>query len=146
MSLPMLASLDDLRVWVTPAQADDDKALAALASASALVRSYVERPTGWVDDAGQLEEVPDPVVEATVNVARRRALTPDDGTTDQSAGPFSIKRDTGLWLSATDRLLLDYYRASAGITSMRTRGVFGAEDDLVTVPGDLPDSDPIPWE
>ncbi|MGH3992726.1 MAG: hypothetical protein ACRDSN_09735, partial [Pseudonocardiaceae bacterium] len=93
-----------------------------------------------------LDTVPDPVVEATINVARRRAVTPDDGTTDESAGPFSVKRDTGLWLSATDKLLLDHYRHSAGVTSMTTRGAVGAAEDLVTVPDGLPGSDPIPWE
>lgn len=147
MALPALATLDDLRVWVTVAQASDVKASAALLSASTLVRSYTERPTGWVDaDTGELETVPDPVVEATVNVARRRALTPDDGTTDESAGPFSVKRDTGLWLSATDRLLLDHYRHTAGVTSMTTRGVLGSHLDVVTVSDGLPGSDPIPWE
>ncbi|MGH4013167.1 MAG: hypothetical protein ACRDSL_04395 [Pseudonocardiaceae bacterium] len=147
MALPALASLGSLRVWVTITQASDTKCTAALASASALVRSYTDRPTGWVNPGtGQLDTVPDPVVEATINVARRRAVTPDDGTTDESAGPFSVKRDTGLWLSATDKLLLDHYRHSAGVTSMTTRGVFGAAEDLVTVPDGLPGSDPIPWE
>ncbi|MCA1675359.1 MAG: hypothetical protein LC799_25285, partial [Actinobacteria bacterium] len=91
----LLAGLDDLRVWVSEDQADDGKALAALGSASTLVRVYTERFEDW-----GLADAPDAVREATVNVARRRALTPENGITDQSAGPFSVKRDTGLWLSA----------------------------------------------
>lgn len=145
MALPPLASPVDLYQWI-PDTVDPAKVYAALVSASALVRAYTERPTGWVTDTGQLETVPDPVIEATVNVARRRTLTPDDGTIEQSAGPFSVKRDTGLWLSATDRLLLDRYRTSAGVTSMGTRSVFGTNPDVITVSDGLPGSDPIPWE
>lgn len=141
MALRALASVMDVREWVTVTQASDSKVISALASASILVRAYTERPTGWVD-----EDVPEPVREATVNIARRRAMTPDSGVTEESAGPFSVKRDTGLWLSATDRILLDCYRASAGVTSMTTRGVFGDAEDLVTVSDGLPGSDPIPWE
>ena len=126
-TLPPLASLVELRGWVTEAQAGDDKAHAALVSASALVRSYCAgRLNGWVNaTTGLLEKVPDPVREATVNVARRRALAPDDGVVDQTAGPFAVKRDTGLWLSATDKALLAPYRS--GVTAMAVAG-------------------PIPWE
>lgn len=146
MALPVLATLAKLREWVTVTQASDAKCNSALAAASALVRSYTERPNGWVKTDGTLDVVPDPVAEATVNVARRRALSPDDGVTDESAGPFSVKRDTGLWLSATDKLLLDYYRHSAGVVSMGTKTALAEHGELITAPGDLPGSDPIPWE
>ena len=116
----MLATLDELREWVTPEQASDAKALTALVAASSLVRAHIRRERGWVNDDNTLQAVPDQVRDATCLIARRIALMPDDAVTDQTAGPFTVKRGTGAYVSATERTLLAPY--CSGVTTMTVAG------------------------
>ncbi|MER5671155.1 hypothetical protein [Pseudonocardia alni] len=138
--LPPLARDGDLAPFLSGTALPTGRAFAALSAASSLVRAYCGRT--WVTDSGELETVPDPVVQATVFIARRVALISDEGASSETAGPFSVRRDTGMWMSATERLLLDPYRISSGVTSMSTRGPLGIERGDVLVSGDLAGSDP----
>lgn len=133
----LLAEAQDLAPYLGTAQVAEEKVISALAAASSLVRAYTRRLDGWVTG-----EIPDPIHQATLFIARRVALMPDGGTGDETVGPYTVKRDTSMWLSATEKLLLDPWRP-AGVQSMGVSGPLGPMlGGDVLVPGDLPGSDP----
>jgi hypothetical protein len=129
----LLAEPQDLAPFLGDAQVAEDKLVAALGAASSLVRAYTRRLDGWVSG-----EIPDPIHQATLFIARRVALMPDGGTGDETVGPYTVKRDTSMWLSATEKLLLDPYRP-AGIQSVSLSGPLGPMlGGDVLVPGSPP--------
>lgn|SRR5690606_5684537 len=72
--LPSLATLDQLKDRMNVE--DDIAAQAALDDASALVRG-VARPCTWVDDEGNLTEVPDQIQVIVLNAVKRYLNNPD---------------------------------------------------------------------
>jgi hypothetical protein len=76
-SLPPLIEPGPLvaRLGVDAEELDQDRLTAAREDASALVRSFVA-PETWVDDDGELEEVPDDVLSVCLAVARRAYENP----------------------------------------------------------------------
>jgi len=87
--LPPLASTSELetRLGVTLSGADLSRASAALADASALIRQ--EADEDWVDDEGDLEDVPDIVSSVCLAVAYRAYRNPE-GTVQASVGDVSV--------------------------------------------------------
>lgn len=112
-----------------------DKLVGAVAAASALVRSYATRapgyPNGWVADDGTLSPVPDGVVEATYLVARRAALMSDSAAQDETAGPFSVRRDSSVWLSGMEKIMLKPWSDAGGYRSITTTGPLGTGGPLL---------------
>lgn len=92
--LPPLASVADLslRLGVTLAGTEADRAAAVLDDASALIRG--EAGTDWVDDAEQLADVPAIVASITIAVAYRAFRNPD-GVAQTSLGDASVSYDRG---------------------------------------------------
>jgi hypothetical protein len=127
MSLPPLADTDQLEAWlgepVEPVELV--RAEAVLAAASTLVRSHVGR--AWVDDDGNLDSPPDVAVTVAVQCAGRVWRNPDSAI-HRTAGPFSERfaeqAGQGMWLSKTEKAMLDRLRApsSAVWTMSTTRG------------------------
>lgn len=132
MALPPLASVPDLAAWLGETIAPDDaRAAAVLSAASTLVRAYTGQD--WIDaDTGELvADVPDAVHAVTLAVAGRAWRRSADDVKNQyeQTGPwqrsFSYGGDGGgLYLTATDKLMLRAYREqqqSIGVLST-TRG------------------------
>lgn len=132
-----LAQPQDLAPFLGDAVVPEEKLTAALAAASSLVRAYTRQPEGWATG-----EIPDPVFQATLFVARRVALMPEASTGDETVGPFSVKRDASMWLSATEKILLAPYMGHSSVTSIGTVGPTGIGwPTEVLVPG-TPGGDP----
>lgn len=106
MALPPLVDVDEL-VGLT-IETDPNRLAYAVLAASAYLRSYTGMD--FVDDAGQLTEVPDAVHVVAVALAKRVCEAPDDAVTQETAGPFSRSMSAGLWLSRADREMLADYR------------------------------------
>jgi len=108
-----------------------------------LTAAEEDQVTGWLDDAAIIIDAwvngtaPDPVPNAyervSINMAlralRQAALTPGVQMQQQTAGPFSqitqfpaTMVPGGVWLSATDKLMLRPYKSvvSLQVTSERT--------------------------
>lgn len=102
--LPPLAGLDELERRLPQgriAEGEDEvRAGAALEDASTLVRA--EAGVDWVDDAGNLTAVPDPVVTVVCAVAARAMNTSFRFGADSETGPA----ESGLFLKATERALI----------------------------------------
>jgi hypothetical protein len=140
--LPPLADVNDLELLLSSAQIGTDRAVAAVAAASALVRAYTRN--SWTDEI-TANAVPDPVQQATLNIARRVYLAPDDNVTAETTGPYSVTRSGGLWLSSTDRMLLAGYRRGGGHQSVSPDSLSTLwywNDALIPVAGQ-PEADPI---
>jgi hypothetical protein len=92
--LPPLASVADLslRLGVTLAGAEADRAAAVLDDASALIRG--EAGAEWVDDAEQLADVPAVVASVTLAVAYRAFRNPE-GFSQTSLGDAAVSYDRG---------------------------------------------------
>ena len=90
--LPPLASLTNLglRLGVTLTGTDAERGTAALDDASALIRA--EAGTSWVDDEGDLLDVPAIVESVTLAVAYRAFRNPD-GVSQTSLGDASVSYD-----------------------------------------------------
>jgi hypothetical protein len=116
MAMPALASIEDLALFPNLRDLDLSKLTGALAAASALVRAYtrVGKPDGWVNTDNTLQAVPDPVVQATLFIARRVVLMPESGVSEETAGPFTVRRDNSLFLSVTEKTLLAQWSTSGG--------------------------------
>lgn len=147
MDLPVLASPQDLADRY-PGLGEPSELLGPLAAASALARAYTKRPTGWVDENGELTEVPDAVFEAVLLIARRVALMPTVEATEETAGPFSVKRDSSMWLSTAEKILLDTAMNTSGaVTSMTVQGpVPPMPLETYYVPVGDGSTDPVAWE
>ena len=109
MSLPTLASLSDLEERLGHSLPGEDLSSAQrlLRYASSLVRAYAG--LSWVDDDGQLADVPGDVVDVVVEIVDRATKNPA-GATQVLAGPFS--RSFGadaaqrMYLSGSDKTIL----------------------------------------
>lgn len=109
--LPSLADIDDLQ---TRLRADVDDTLGAqwmLDYASALVRAECHET--WVDEDGELDEVPDAARLVTVEIVYRALTNPAGATTEsEQAGPFQHAVSYGpsaadrMYLTKADRTLL----------------------------------------
>lgn len=100
MGLPLLADIDDVTVRA-PELADGPAVQvgALLADASALVRAVAGKT--WVDEHGDLTEMPDGVVGVVAAVVVR-ALRNPQGVTQETTGPFNVSYGP----AAADRLFL----------------------------------------
>ena len=89
MPLPALADVSELeaRLGTTLSGADLGRAMALLDDASALIRQ--EAGEDWVDDHGDLEDVPAAVATICLAVAYRAFKNPD-GVTQASLGDASV--------------------------------------------------------
>lgn len=99
--LPLLAGVDDLRIWmgIEIPVSSTPRAAAILAAASTVVRR--ETLSLWVDEEGELDPGTDElrweaVQQVTVRVAERVYKNPD-GNKQESTGPFS--RSVEAWAS-----------------------------------------------
>lgn len=116
--LPALASLSALeaRLGVTLADADVERASAALDDASALIRA--EAGTDWVDDEGALTDVP-PVVEQIALAVAYRAFRNPDAFTQTSLGDASVAYDrsgqSAVYLTRDERRAV---RRASGTTAV----------------------------
>lgn len=82
MALPPLANVPALGAWVgEDIPADDARAEAVLSAASTLVRSYTGQT--WVDEDGDLQDVPDAAAAVTVQVAARLWRNPNGFLTER---------------------------------------------------------------
>lgn len=96
MALPPLASTDDLdaRLPAGLADADPDAAAAALDDASAIVRD--EAGKTWLDEDGELTDVPAMVVAITcacaIRALNRSLIYGADGQAQDSSGLY-LKKD-----------------------------------------------------
>lgn len=86
MSTPTLADVWQLQQRIPGGLSSDDlpRALAALDDASAWIR--VEADEDWLDDDGELEEVPAAIVSVCCTVARRILDNPGGLTSETIAG------------------------------------------------------------
>ena len=152
MAQPPLANATDLADWLGETIAEgDSRAAAVLSAASALVREYTMQ--SWLDatDSSKLGDVPDAVHAVTLAVAGRAWRRAGDvDTSTEQAGPFAYTQrfggdGGGLYLTATDKLMLRAHRVSqpygVGVLST-TRGEDG--DSTIYVP--VSESDAVfPW-
>lgn len=135
--LPPLALVDDFAAR-TPggvAASDRDRVEALLKDASTLVR--IEAGTTWVNDAGDLEGVPDVAVVVTIAAARRAFANPD-GVVRESAGSFSqtlSNASPDVYLTVAEKVLV---RRAVGRSGVWSLSVTRAESDLLDVPALYP--------
>lgn len=106
--LPALATSDDVLTRYPDLDGVDLARIDALLDdASALVRTYANRE--WVDDADELEGVPDGVA-GIVAAMVGRALTNPGGVTQETTGPFNVSYGAAaadrLYLTRHEKLLL----------------------------------------
>lgn len=146
MSLPPLASLDDLEVRLPDHIEGNDvaRAEAALIDASALVRT--EAGKTWANDDGdELVDVPDIIVTITVAVARRGFLNPE-GYQQETSGDHTVMLSSSIYL-------LDDEKALIATTTTSTSGLFTisttrSDSDFGCVYYDVEGGDsipPTPW-
>ena len=152
--LPPLATVTalGLRLGVTLAGADAERAAAVMDDASALIRG--EAGTDWVDGAGDLANVP-PIVEAVALAVAYRAFRNPDGVSQTSLGDASVAYDRGsgqaaVYLTRDERRSI---RRAAGTTAVGaiefiSPWAMPASDYPVAVAGggDSIPIGPFPWE
>lgn len=132
MALVPLADSGALEDWLGVTFADgaeQDRADAVLAHASAAVRVYARR--NWVDEEGELDEVPEGIPEIVVRVAARMLANPS-GLQSRTTGPFSA---TFGELELTD--------AEKDAISATLRSTTGGVWTLATTRGLTPDTSTI---
>lgn len=143
MALPPLVSLDEfaLRLGGISA-ADEDRAEAVLADASALIRA--EAGADWVDEEEELVDVPAVIVAVCVAVAVRAFRNPE-GVRSETIGGYAVTyadASTAVYLTAGERREI---RRAAGRSTI---GAITLEspyvDTTVWVPVEGTD-EPFPW-
>ena len=127
MALPSLATVDDIAARAPDLQLDDTtQAEALLSDASALVRSYAG--CTWVDDEGNLADVPEglPGIVAMIVI---RALRIPEGVTQETIGNYSVSYAPNatdrLYLSRADKAFLRRISGRGGAYSISTYGPVG---------------------
>lgn len=117
MALPELATIADLEARGVDVSTNPSRAQAALTDVSALIRVETA-PEDWVDEDGDLEDVPDAVVAVCCRVAARLLAHGDTSVVSQeSVGSWSATyRDTSddLLITPGERKTI---RRAAGIQS-----------------------------
>ena len=150
MALPPLASVSDLAAWVGGDIPDGDaRAGAVLSHASTKVRTYVGKT--WVDEAGELKDVPDVAAQVAVRVAGRAWMNPEDldsVTLDDGTKRWGSVR--GIALTEEDKAdlasLRDTASFPAGLGVVGTYRGDGDYIDTIYVPtAPQPSGDPFPW-
>lgn len=148
MTLPTLATVDDLERRLGQAIPDRDQAEALLERASSKIRAYVRRT--WVDpDTGLLDGVPEhPDVRGIAVEMVYRAITNPAGVTQDTAGPFSVSFGSDaaqrIYLQRSEKDELAPIRRGGGLgTIPTTRGPI--ETTTVLVPTTDPLADPVPF-
>ena len=149
MALPPLANVADLAAWVGQDIPDGDpRAGAVLSAASALVRSYTGRT--WVDDSGNLADVPDDASVIVVQVAARVWMNPsglESVTLDDGTRRWGSNGGLGVYLTESEKEILSAHvdgpPADLGTVSFTTGTGY---DSTVYVPtGPPPSGQPFPW-
>lgn len=111
------------------------QAYARLRDASAIVRAYAG--VSWVDESGDLDDVPDAVAGVVASMVERATRNPA-GVTQETAGPFN--RSFGavaaerLYMTKAERMVV---RSAAGRSSIgtlsTTRGEIETADVVVGI-------------
>lgn len=151
MALPSLAPVSDLAAWVGQAiEPGDLRAGAVLSAASALVRAYAGQ--NWVDENGDLADVPDVVAAVVVQAAARVWANPHGAVAaalDDGSLRWSEASASGLFLTDADKAVLDAYQEpEAGSFGLGTVSLAGGSltDSTIYVPtGPPPAGYPFPW-
>ena len=135
---PPLASVLDFAAR-TPggvAVSDEERVEALLLDASSLAR--VEAGKTWVNDEGQLEDVPD-VVAVVVIAAARRAFANPDGKKSETVEDYTYVREAGagggVYLTEAEKALV---RRAAGRSGVWSLPVTRATSDGSDLPGLYP--------
>jgi hypothetical protein len=115
-----LATVDQFEQRYGSTIEDNQRLYAILEDASALVRSVTAK--SFLDDDG-VPAPPGAVVTVVCNVARRVYDNPT-GVVHDTAGPFSTRYSEAagqvLYLTPTDRAMLDRLRPTSGLWTMST--------------------------
>jgi hypothetical protein len=152
--LPPLASLEalSLRLGVTLAGAEADRAGAILDDASALVRSEAGRD--WVDDEDALLDVPAVIESVTLAVAYRAFRNPD-GVAQSSLGDASVSYDRGdgqaaVYLTRDERRSVRKAAGTSAVGAIELTSPWAMPADTYPVGvaggGDSIPMGPFPWE
>lgn len=106
MARPTLASIEDLQARLGTID-DPVQAEARLGDASEIVRAYAGED--WLDDGGNLEEVPDQIAGVVAQMVERAARNPG-GVVQETAGPYSHsfgpEAAARLYLTKLDKLVI----------------------------------------
>jgi hypothetical protein len=118
--MPTLATIEDLSKLIEVT--DTDRAEAALEDASVAVRARAG--ITWVDDSGDLIEVPDAIVSVTRQAAKRQYANPG-GYASEQIGQYSYRLSAGgtgggLELTPAEEAIVDSVvgRLSVGTVGM----------------------------
>lgn len=139
--LPALATLPDLEDRLGHGIPADQtaQAYARLRDASAIVRAYAG--VDWVNDAGNLDAVPDGVAGVVASMVERATRNPD-GITQETTGPFN--RSFGstaserLYMTRMERMVV---RAAAGRSEIGTMSFSRGQIET----GDVRRTDEVWW-
>lgn len=150
MVLPAFATVEELafRIPGGIATEDVDRAEAALADASALIRA--EAGKTWVNDLNELSGVPDAIVAVTI-AASRRALTNPDGVASETVPDYSrtfaaTSLSADIYLTKGERRVVLRAAGRSGLwTLATTRRDLGGDVQPVTA-GYAYAVDPVPPE
>lgn len=129
-TLPSLASLQQFEVrlgtstlldeYGDPTDPNGLRAQAALDDASALIRG--EAGENWVDEYGELDEVPDIIESITMSVAGRAYQNPggySQATTGDASVSYSREGNAGtLYLTKSERQAIRRAAGKSGISSI----------------------------
>ena len=126
MSTPTLASLQQLDARFPGGLSDDDtnRALAALDDASAWIRS--EASEDWLDDDGNLSDVPAVIVSICCAVARRVVDNPA-GIMQRSIAGYSeglSNATTDVYLTKQEKAMIRKAVGAGGITVVPLEGPY----------------------
>lgn len=152
--LPPLASVADLslRLGVTLAGTEADRAAAVLDDASALIRG--EAGADWVDDGGALIDVPAVVASVTLAVAYRAFRNPE-GVAQTSLGDVSVSYDRGdgqaaVYLTRDERRSVRRAAGTSAVGAIELTSPWAMPADTYPVAvsggGDPFPLGPFPWE
>lgn len=150
MALPPLATIDDLTAWLGSEPSNEDRAEAILAAASTLVRSHTGRTWVGADGEPNTDLTADDleVAKTVVVTVAARVWTNPNGTTQQTAGPYSQSvaawAALGLELTKTEKNLLAGF-ATAVRPALWTQSTTRGDHDVASVYVDVVGSDkPLP--
>ena len=151
MTLPALAAFDDLAARL-PGGIDEDndgaRARAALADASALIRSIAGKTwttTNDDDETVLADDIPDIVVSVCI-AAARRAFTNPDGIRSESTGSYSAAyadSSGDVYLTKAEQAHIRRAAGRTGVWAMPTTRTTADADDIY-LPVDPP-GEPMPF-
>lgn len=126
MSTPTLASIQQLDARFPGGLADEDtnRALAALEDASAWIR--IEAGEDWLDDSGNLDDVPPAIVSVCCAVARRIVDNPA-GIMQRSIAGYSeglTNATTDVYLTKQEKAIIRKVSGVGGLTVVTLEGPY----------------------